>query len=281
VHQATGIEKEILAFIAFMVMLGCLDSAWLSSGAYAIPPGVHYGVAENMAALEVLRKPLRTKKKVVKTAKKRHVNQARAVVQPPGRFMMPLSTAFGTDYPPKSVTLIVIKQEKRLEVWAEGRDNVQRHIRDYPICAISGDSGPKLKRGDRQVPEGVYSIAYLNPNSKYHLSMKLNYPNTFDRTMAVSDGRTDLGGNIFIHGDCRSIGCIAMGDAAIEELYRLVRDTGPANALVIIAPWDLRKKYGDFAAKAGMPKWTPLLYENIRSSMARYGSEGYWQAAVH
>jgi len=193
---------------------------------------------------------------------------------------MPLPEAAFPSYPPKRVTLIVIKQEKRLEVWSEGDGGVPRHVADYPVCAISGDYGPKLRRGDRQVPEGVYSILYLNPNSKYHLSMKLNYPNPFDRTMAESEGRTDLGGNIFIHGDCRSIGCIAMGDAAIEELYRLIRDTGPANALVIIAPWDLRKKYGNFVAVPGMPAWTPVLYENIRASMARYGSGGYAQASV-
>jgi len=278
-HQATGIEKEIMAFIAFMVMLASLDSAWLRSGAHSLPPGVHYGAADNIAALEVIRKPRRTEKSV-KTARKKSVRSTRVRIQVKEQPVMPSPAAAFPSYPPKRVTLIVIKQEKRLEVWAEDDEGVPRHITDYPVCAISGDYGPKLRRGDKQVPEGVYSILYLNPNSKYHLSMKLNYPNSFDRTMAASDGRTDLGGDIFIHGDCRSMGCIAMGDAAIEELYRLIGDTGPSNARVIIAPWDLRKKYGEFAAASGMPGWTPVLYENIRASMSRYGPEGYMQVAA-
>ena len=70
---------------------------------------------------------------------------------------------------------------------------------EYPILAASGVLGPKLREGDKQVPEGIYGAEALNPNSKFHLSIRLNYPNTFDRRMAQSDGRTQLGGDIMIH----------------------------------------------------------------------------------
>ncbi len=111
-------------------------------------------------------------------------------------------------YPPREVTLIALKQEKKLELWA--RDTGEfRFIRDYYILAASGEAGPKLRQGDRQVPEGVYRITELNPNSHYHLSMKINYPNEFDLIHAEHEGRTDLGSDIFIHGKDASIGCLA------------------------------------------------------------------------
>jgi murein L,D-transpeptidase YafK len=96
--------------------------------------------------------------------------------------------------------------------------------------------GPKLREGDRQVPEGVYRIASLNPNSRFHLSMEVNYPNDFDRAMAAKDGRVNLGGQIFIHGGTASIGCLAMGDAVIERLFVLVARVGRENVRVVIAP---------------------------------------------
>jgi murein L,D-transpeptidase YafK len=78
-------------------------------------------------------------------------------------------------YPPREVTFIALKQEKKLELWARNSGEF-RFIRDYDIQAASGVAGPKLRQGDRQVPEDIYRIAGLNPNSHYHLSMKLNYP---------------------------------------------------------------------------------------------------------
>ena len=90
------------------------------------------------------------------------------------------------------------------------------------------------------MPEGVYRIEYLNPNSSYHLSMKVDYPNAYDPAMAKRDGRTRLGGDIFIHGKDVSIGCVALGDRAIEELFTLVAETGTERVKVIIAPNDLR-----------------------------------------
>ena len=122
--------------------------------------------------------------------------------------------------------------------------------------------GPKLKQGDRQVPEGIYHISRLNPNSNYHLSMKVDYPNQFDRDHAIDDGRTDLGGDIFIHGKAVSAGCLAMGDAAIEELFVLSAQVGTDNIRVIIAPSDPRLRPLD-TTHPSLPLWTTELYEEI------------------
>jgi L,D-peptidoglycan transpeptidase YkuD (ErfK/YbiS/YcfS/YnhG family) len=164
-------------------------------------------------------------------------------------------------YPPREITLVALKQEMRLELWA--RDSGEfRFIRDYRIRAASGVSGPKLRQGDMQVPEGVYRIAGLNANSHFHLSMKLNYPNEFDLFHAWQEGRSNLGSDIFIHGKAKSLGCLAMDDETIEELFVLAVHTGPENVKVVIAPHDPRT-YPLAADIEGLPAWTPELYSII------------------
>ncbi len=143
--------------------------------------------------------------------------------------------AAGVAYPPKTVTLLAIKQE--WYVWLYASDGgALKQIVAFPIKGASGTYGPKLVQGDRQVPEGFYRIESLNPNSLYHLSMRLDYPNQEDRNAAATDGRTDLGGDTMIHGKTGSVGCIAMGDPAIEELFILAARVGVENVDVVIAP---------------------------------------------
>ncbi len=168
-------------------------------------------------------------------------------------------------YPPREVTLIALKQEKKLELWARDSGGF-RFIRDYYIMAASGAAGPKLRQGDRQVPEGIYRIAGLNPNSHYHLSMKINYPNEFDLFHALEEGRTDPGSDIFIHGKTASIGCLAMGDEAIEELFVLTAQTGAENVKIVIAPHDPRA-YPLEAGDGELPEWTPELYSIISNEI--------------
>ncbi|MEL7542957.1 MAG: murein L,D-transpeptidase family protein [Pseudomonadota bacterium] len=114
----------------------------------------------------------------------------------------------------------IFKKEAELEVWKQRADGRFHHFKTYPICNYSGALGPKLKQGDRQSPEGFYTVGrgQLNPNSKYHLAFNLGFPNRFDK----SHGYT--GNYLMVHGDCTSAGCYAMTDALIEELYALVRD---------------------------------------------------------
>ncbi|UOA10806.1 L,D-transpeptidase family protein [Methylobacter sp. S3L5C] len=164
-------------------------------------------------------------------------------------------------YPPREVIFIALKAEKKLELWARGNGEF-RFIRDYHIQAASGMAGPKLRQGDKQVPEGIYGIAGLNPNSHYHLSMKINYPNEFDLFHARQEGRVNPGSDIFIHGKAVSIGCLAIGNEAIEELFVLTAQVGAENVKVVIAPHDPRT-YPLEANSAELPKWTPELYSII------------------
>jgi murein L,D-transpeptidase YafK len=181
--------------------------------------------------------------------------------------LVPQFRRAGLPYPPREVALLVFKRERRLAVWARG-DREWRFVRAYPVLAASGHAGPKLREGDQQVPEGVYRIEHLNPNSSYHLSMKVNYPNDFDRRMAKNDGRTRLGGDIFFHGNSVSIGCVATGDPAIEEVFTLVAQTGASKVRVIIAPNDLRTARAVRHPEA--PRWTSSLYQTIAAALTSF-----------
>ena len=171
----------------------------------------------------------------------------------------------GVAYPPRELMLIGLKEERTLEVWAKDR-GPYRFIRAYDIQAASGTKGPKLRQGDRQVPEGIYHVVRLNANSNYHLSMKLDYPNDFDRYHAALEGRSRPGSDIFIHGDTVSAGCLAMGDAVIEELFVLAAHVGADNIKVVIAPHDPRKQPLD-PEQPGLPSWTGDLYEQVSSEI--------------
>lgn len=176
--------------------------------------------------------------------------------------------AAGAEYPPSELTLLGLKEEKQLELWARDEDNAWTRIHTYPVLAASGVAGPKLREGDRQVPEGVYKIEGLNPNSSYHLSMKLNYPNAFDREHAAQDGRDKPGTNIFIHGKAASIGCLAMGDLAIEELFILVARVGIENTQVLLLPHDPGTR--SLEPTQDMPAWTATLYEQLNEAVAPF-----------
>jgi hypothetical protein len=175
----------------------------------------------------------------------------------------------GVPWPPAAVTLIGLKDERVLEVHAAGSNGRYRFIRSYPILAASGSAGPKLRQGDLQVPEGIYCIESLNPNSRFHLALRVNYPNAFDRAHAAAEIRTDLGGDIMIHGGAASIGCLAMGDQVAEDLFVLAALTGLPNLKVILSPVDLRCRpvpppVGD------TPPWTTQLYKALGSALRRH-----------
>ena len=181
----------------------------------------------------------------------------------------PKFQAAGVPYPPRQLTLIGLKQERLLEVHAAGADGEFRYVCSYPILAASGRLGPKLREGDRQVPEGIYRVPELNPNSLFHLSIRLGYPNEFDLARAAEDGRSEPGTDIMIHGDERSRGCLAMGDPAAEDLFVLAALTGIENIRVILAPVDWRS--GAIATlPADVPKWTADLHEQIKRELSRF-----------
>ena len=125
----------------------------------------------------------------------------------------------GIDSKDFQIHIRAFKYEKQLEVWGRSK-GVGKYtlIKTIPICASSGELGPKRKQGDGQVPEGFYEVSWFNPMSDYHLGLKINYPNAADRKKAT--GR-DPGGDIMIHGNCVTIGCIPLQDEPIEELFVL------------------------------------------------------------
>jgi murein L,D-transpeptidase YafK len=115
----------------------------------------------------------------------------------------------------------LFKQEAELEVWKQDRTGRFALLKTYPICRWSGDLGPKVREGDRQAPEGFYSISpgQMNPQSAYYLSFNTGYPNAFDRALGRS------GSQLMVHGDCSSRGCYAMTDEQIAEIYSLGRES--------------------------------------------------------
>jgi hypothetical protein len=180
--------------------------------------------------------------------------------------LKPYFDAAQVPYPPVRLTLVGLKDERILEVYAAGANQSFRFIRSYPILAASGGPGPKLREGDQQVPEGIYAIESLNPNSSYHLSLRISYPNAFDREQAAQEGRTNLGGDIMIHGGASSVGCLAMGDEAAEDLFVLAADTGLTNMTVILSPVDFRKRKS-VPGSGAVPAWTASLYQIIQSNL--------------
>ncbi len=176
----------------------------------------------------------------------------------------------GVTYPPAALTLVVLKQEQTLEVHASGRENGGfRFVRSYPVLAASGHAGPKLREGDRQVPEGLYGIENLNPNSAYHLALRVDYPNDFDRQQARAEGRGNLGGDIMIHGDAVSAGCVAVGDPAAEDLFVLAALAGTRNVRVIMSPLDLRA-HDIPPTPPESPAWLGPLYQTIKAELVKY-----------
>jgi murein L,D-transpeptidase YafK len=143
------------------------------------------------------------------------------------RHMQPLSDGVLAEIENKNMTassailIRIFKEESELEVWKEDKTGRFTVLRTYPICRWSGDLGPKIKAGDRQAPEGFYTITpgLMNPNSNYYLAINTGFPNAYDR----ANDRT--GAFLMIHGDCASAGCYAMTDEQIAEIYALARES--------------------------------------------------------
>src|SRR3954454_16796055 len=122
--------------------------------------------------------------------------------------------------PAASILIRTYKKEAELEVWKKARTGRFVLLKTFPICRWSGQLGPKRKQGDRQTPEGFYTIMpkQMNPNSAYYLSFNIGYPNAYDRAHGGS------GAHLMVHGTCSSAGCYAMTDAQIAEIYAIARE---------------------------------------------------------
>ena len=163
----------------------------------------------------------------------------------------------------------IFKREHLLELWMKGADGRFQLFRSYPICKYSGDLGPKLAEGDRQAPEGFYRVgrAQLNPNSRHHLAFNIGFPNALDRDL----GRT--GSFLMVHGGCTSIGCYAMTDAQIDEIYAVVEaalDRGQREVDLAIFPFRMTETA--LQANAGS-EWTPF-WQNLKQGFDLFEHEG-------
>jgi murein L,D-transpeptidase YafK len=160
--------------------------------------------------------------------------------------------------PQAPIFIRIFKEESELEIWKRRDDEHYYHFKTYPICNWSGDLGPKVRYGDRQAPEGFYAIQreQMNPESKYHLAMNLGYPNAFDRSWKRS------GDALMIHGGCKSVGCYAMTDALIEEIYAIARESfiGGNDAIPVHAfPFRMtNENLARFASHEAYPFWLTM-----------------------
>ena len=141
------------------------------------------------------------------------------------------------------IVMVAYKASQELELYYKSStDKSFTFYRTYPICRASGELGPKRREGDRQVPEGFYHIDRFNPNSAYHLSLGLDYPNASDRILGHP---TEPGSDIFIHGKCVTVGCLPMTDPIIEKLYSYAvaaRDSGQERIPVYIFPFRMAEE---------------------------------------
>jgi hypothetical protein len=174
----------------------------------------------------------------------------------------------GLSYPPKRLVFLGLKLERQLNIYAAGPDDRLKFLRTIPVQGASGHLGPKLREGDKQVPEGCYEIEYLEPNSRHDVSIKLNYPNGFDLARAAEEGRTEPGSFIMIHGGDTSIGCLAIGDDPSIDLWVLSADAGIKNVRVIMAPVDFRRRELP-PDRPPAPAWIGRVYDELRAELAK------------
>src|SRR5687767_5658938 len=144
--------------------------------------GIGAAVAAGLAATPPVRRAVHAA--IVRVRGRRTVNERVAEFAAARERVRSACDSAGVAFPSRRVVLLGLKDERRLDVFAGADDASQQRIASYPILAASGTLGPKLREGDRQVPEGVYALESLNPNSRFHAALRVGYPNDFDRAMA-------------------------------------------------------------------------------------------------
>jgi murein L,D-transpeptidase YafK len=153
----------------------------------------------------------------------------------------------------------IFKAESEMEVWLRRPDGEYVLFRTYPICNWSGDLGPKTREGDKQAPEGFYMVSarQMNPQSAYYLSFNLGYPNSYDRVHGYT------GSALMVHGGCKSVGCYAITDAAIQELFVLAREAFSAGQHEFpVHAFPFRMSEENMAIREGS-RWYPF-WQNMK-----------------
>lgn len=165
-----------------------------------------------------------------------------------------------------NLLFVAYKDNDVLDVYAKTKQEKRyKKVFSYTICSRSGKLGPKRKEGDRQVPEGFYHINRFNPSSNYYLSLGLNYPNLSDRRKSKA---SKLGGDIFIHGSCVTIGCLPMKDSYIKEIYLLAvhaKNNGQSNIPVYIFPFKMtNQNMNAYKKRYKNNKELTLFWDNLK-----------------
>jgi hypothetical protein len=181
--------------------------------------------------------------------------------------LLPYFEHSNVPYPPDHLYLVCLKSEELLLVFAQDSKGKMKQIRSYSIVSNSGVSGPKLKEGDLQIPEGFYKITGLDAMT--HLAMWVNYPNAIDKLHARTDRRTNLGGYIQIHAGVYSTGCIVISNDDMAELLSVAYAIGYKNVDLLVAPCNLLDRAPDVDFKK-QPKWLPGLYQQIKDELRRF-----------
>lgn len=171
--------------------------------------------------------------------------------------------------------LTVFKEEGELNLYGKKKgESEYKKIATYDICAPSGVLGPKRKQGDYQVPEGFYSINRFNPSSAFYLSLGINYPNISDRRKSKF---SNLGGDIFIHGSCVTIGCLPMTDPRIKEIYLYAvnaRNNGQEKIPVYIFPFKMTEEKMKLHNKMNAENTSKMAFwNNLKSGYDKFTSE--------
>jgi murein L,D-transpeptidase YafK len=189
-------------------------------------------------------------------------------------------TEHGVSRDSLQIYLRAFKTEKKIELWAKNIcDPEFILVKEFPICDISGEIGPKRRSHDLQVPEGFYRINELNPYSKYYLSMRINYPNASD---SIRGNRAHLGNLIYIHGNCESSGCIAITDEKIKELFVYcieAYNAGQKDINITIYPAKLEDKtYSKLTAGYSKNKDKISLWADLKKSYDLFNQKKVLQA---
>ena len=171
-----------------------------------------------------------------------------------------------------NILIVVFKEESKLDIYAKSKNTSSyKKIKTYTICAKSGVLGPKRAQGDMQVPEGFYYINRFNPYSNFYLSLGINYPNASDKKKSNAQ---DLGGDIFIHGDCVTIGCMPMTDDKIKEIYLYAvyaKNNGQSKIPVYIFPFKMDdENFKRYKEKFKKNKELISFWTNIKTGYDRF-----------
>jgi murein L,D-transpeptidase YafK len=195
---------------------------------------------------------------------------------------------------PRRLLIRIFKKERQLEIWVAPRKGAPyRRVKSYRVCGFSGTLGPKRRCGDGQMPEGIYRVTRFTAHSRFHRSLRINYPNGSDTILGRGG---PLGGAILIHGKCVTIGCFPIGDAAIERLFQLSRNVhkrGRAAILVHAYPTRMTAQGVAYlrAIAAGKPKlwrfWRSLVpiyrffERHHKPARIKVAQDGYYRVAAH